>query len=555
MHARGMARGAVTLLLGALWALGAAACGSGDGTCTKNSDCLSTQLCISNQCRSRDAGGVRQCTDETDCEDGEFCDFFDKVCRRPGEGDAGPLGDGSVTPDAATGDGGRAPDGGVQPGPDGGVQPGPDAGDTGPDLGTCQQDEECPPGPPTAVCVNDACRLGCGVDPSVCDPGTEVCNTETGHCVVLVRSCTQDSECVPAPPARVCESNQCVNGCTEPGGIVCGGTTPLCDGATGRCVAPPSCNLDVDCGNPDQICVNLACLTRCDRPGGLACSPGVCNTATGRCTATNQPLGADCNQDTECSSGFCLVLGGGVGFCSQACGRTAECDPTQALGCFPVDDMGFCMPGAAFNPPANLSTPAGGSCSASVNDCKSGVCDTGQGRCLERCFSNNRCSGQGGNCWAWLPQGQTDGYFHICVTNNQQGAGTTCTNNSQCRSGICSRYTGRCVSHCCADGDCAANESCGIYDLVSQQEGIKVCRPKSPGAGNLPYGSACTLDGECDSEYCVPTDPSDAQSPKKCSVSCCSDTDCGVVPNGGVCRPRAINLGQQTTALGVCIPR
>jgi hypothetical protein len=528
-------------------------CGGGAGSCTKNQDCVSGQLCVSGQCLGRDSGAARRCTDETDCEEGEFCDFFDKVCRRPGEDDAGPERDATVGRDGSPGDGPRM-DGTVGPVPDGGVQPGPDGGDAGPDLGTCQQDEQCPPGPPTAVCISDVCRYGCGVDPSLCARGTEVCNTNTGHCEVLVQNCTIDTDCVPAPPARVCEGTQCVPGCAQPGGVVCGGVTPLCNQGTGRCGAPPSCNLDVDCGNVDQICVNLACLTRCDRPGGLACSPGVCNTTTGRCTATNQPLGADCSEHAECVSGFCLVLGGGFGFCSAPCGRTTECDQSQPIGCFPVDDMGFCVPGSIFNPPAILNTPVGGSCNMAVNECKSGVCDTGISRCLERCFSNSRCAGEGGNCWAWLPGGQTS-YIHMCVTNSQQAAGTTCSANTQCRSGICNRYTGRCVSHCCADGDCAVGESCGIYDIVSQQEGIKVCRPKSPGAGNLPHGSACTLDSECDSEYCVPLDPLNPQSAKKCSVSCCADIDCNVVPNGGTCRPRIINLGQQSTSVGVCIPR
>ncbi len=548
-----MARG-VIFALAAAFAMSGIACSSGDGTCTKNQDCLSGQLCVSGKCRSRDSSGDRQCTDETDCETGEFCDFFDKVCRRPGEGDAGPARDASTGRDALLGDSAPPRDGGVQPGPDGGVQPGPDGGDAGPDLGTCQQDEQCPPGPPTSVCIADQCRYGCGIEPSLCASGTEVCNTDTGHCEVLIRNCAADAECVPAPPLRVCEGTQCVPGCGQPGGIVCGGVTPLCDTSNGRCTAPPSCNLDVDCGNPDQICVNLACLTRCDRPGGLACSPGICNTTSGRCTATNQPLGADCNEHGECTSGFCLVLGAGVGFCSQPCGRTAECDQSLPIGCFPIDDMGFCVPGAAFNPPIGLTTPVGGTCSMTLNDCKSGVCDTGQGRCLERCFSNNRCAGQGGNCWAWLPQGQTS-HIHMCVTNTLQVSGTTCSANAQCRSGICNRYTGRCVSHCCSDGDCIANESCGVYDIVSQQEGVKACRPKSPGAGSLPYGSACTLDNECDSEYCVALDPGDPQSLKKCSVSCCSDGDCNVVPNGGTCRPRVVNLGQQTTSVAVCIPR
>ena len=114
-----------------------------------------------------------------------------------------------------------------------------------------------------------------------CDPNTEVCDTNTGRCVVVNPPCTMDSEC--APPQSVCEQGQCVGGCAIPGGIQCvGGLT--CDMTTGRCVmGGPICGDDTDCMPPSTIC-NLntgACDPGCGTTGCAA--PQMCNTTTGHC--------------------------------------------------------------------------------------------------------------------------------------------------------------------------------------------------------------------------------------------------------------------------------
>ena len=77
----------------------------------------------------------------------------------------------------------------------------------------------------------------CGTD--------EVCDTTTGRCVVVVGPCVEDSEC--APPMTVCESGQCVPGCSQLGGIQCG-PGEVCEMPTGRCIASGNlCLSDLDC--------------------------------------------------------------------------------------------------------------------------------------------------------------------------------------------------------------------------------------------------------------------------------------------------------------------
>jgi len=565
-----------------------AACSGGPtsgGSCQSNRDCIPGETCISGSCQIVAASG---CKNDEQCPLGQYCDTTDSTCKMfsSGDPDGGAVADAgssTVATDGGVPDAGPRPDSGTglctvdtdcgSPpvdicqagqcvlgcGQSGGLQC---TGGTVCDMATghcvsenptCAMDSDC--NPPTEICVNNACVFGCGLDSTLCQQG-EVCDTNTGRCVVVQTNCTDDSQC--SPPMTVCESSQCVPGCDQAGGLQCSGATPFCDAATGRCTSnnPNACQLDADCTGANEICVNMACVLRCDAPGGAGCTaPQVCDTNTGRCVAGGLPLGdMTCTQDAQCQSGLCLGLTinmATVNSCSRPCGATSQC-PVD-FTCGDVSGMGFCLSENLNSPPATFDTPSGGACNSTTNTCQSGWCNTGQNQCIETCSRNSDCASFGGNCWTYEQSGTGGTSFdNLCYDPGSGSAtGAACTQNSNCRSGICSRYSGTCAAHCCSDADCPASQSCDTYDLDSATV-VKICGPRSAGSGNLALGAACTTWSDCESEVCVPVDPADMNSPRKCSTLCCTESDCNQLPSGGRCRA---STGPVTgTIIGVCIP-
>lgn len=571
-------------MLAALFASVAASGCSGEttagGSCTTNADCVSGEICISFTCKG--AVTPTSCTDDDGCDSGFTCDTEINQCVMSSrDGGTGAGRDGGTNTSTSGRDGGVGSDGGTgqcqtdqecgTPPADicvanqcvvgcnepngitctGGTTCDPSGHCVQP-MSSCNMDGDCNPGPPTQVCISNVCVFGCGVDPTLCVAG-EICDTGTGRCVNAPMPCAMDSEC--NPPMTVCEVPQCVPGCNQPGGIQCNAPTPMCDMATGRCSAGPTCNLDADCTGANEICINNACTLRCDAPGGLVCnSPQVCNPATGRCVMGNLPLGDPCSDDAQCATGLCLNLTvGGMAreICSDPCGAGREC-PLN-FSCSDVSGMSFCLSENLPNPPASFDTPPGGSCSSGSNTCQTGWCNTGTNQCIETCQRDNHCSGFGNQCWTYEQTGTGGTLFdHLCIvptSGNADRAG--CSTNANCRSGICNRYASQCAGHCCSDADCNSNESCAIYDLDATTV-VKVCMPRSATAGTGALGTACTAASDCESEVCIPLNPADMASPRRCSTTCCNNADCAALPTGGRCR--AFNGPVMNTIIGACIP-
>ncbi len=559
-------------------------CSSGpDGSCTTNADCAGGEICISFTCRG--AGTATTCEDDDDCDIGSFCDPTTSTCQSstPSDGGTDPRDAGTNT--STTGrDGGVGYDGGptgqCQTDQECGTPPvdicvanqcvkgcgQPDGitctGGTVCDMPTghcvqpnmqCNVDTDCNPGPPTQVCINNACVFGCGVDPNLCAMD-EICDSGTGRCVTAPMPCMTDVDC--SPPMTVCEAPQCVPGCGQPGGIQCSAPTPMCDSATGRCTAGPTCNLDADCMGANEICVNNACVIRCDATGGIQCTaPQICNPATGRCVMGNLPLGDPCADDSQCQSGFCFsvtISGTSHDICSEPCGRGSDC-PLNFTCAF-VSGMNFCLGENLITPQPNWDTPAGGSCSTNSNNCQTGWCNTGTNQCIETCQRDQHCAAFGGQCWTY-EQTATGGntFDHLCIPN--QGGpnidGAACTTNTNCRSGVCNRYNNTCGGHCCSDADCPTLQNCVVYDLDATTI-VKVCAPRSGTAGTGALGATCTQASDCESEVCLPTNPADMNSPRRCSTTCCTNADCNALPAGGVCRP--FNSPVMNTIVGGCQP-
>lgn len=560
-------------------ALLAGACSGDQDSCTTNADCPTGSVCISFSCRA--ATTAKTCENDDQCGIGEFCDTSTGQCTE------------MMTSNR---DGGVRDGGPVQPGRDGGTRDGgPNNGQCfmDSDCGTppvdicvanqcvkgcgeadgimctggtvcdqatghcvtpnmnCMVDGDCNPGPPTQICENMQCVFGCGIDPMLCEVD-EICDTGTGRCVQAPNNCAMDSDC--NPPMTVCEAPQCVPGCNEPGGIQCSGATPMCDQMTGRCIGAPPCMFDADCTGMDEICVNSMCVVRCDVQGGLVCNaPQVCNPATGRCTMGNLPLGDPCAFDSQCQSSFCMPLTvsmQSIEICTTGCSSTGDC-PTD-FTCGNVSGMSMCLHESITTPPATWDTPAGGTCSDTVNTCQSGWCNTGTNQCLETCQQDGDCTAFGGQCWTYEQTGTTTTYDHLCfVPGSGSADGAACTTNANCRSGICNRYASQCANHCCSNADCAANQNCGVYDLDATTP-VKVCVARGGTAGTTPLGGTCTAATDCASELCAPLDPANMMSPRACSTTCCEDSDCSVLPTGGRCRPLGGPI--MNTIVGVCIP-
>lgn len=564
---------ALRALLGLLLAWSFSCGGGAAGTCESARDCERGQICVSGACQTLDP--IVLCTGDDACEADQFCDA-DGVCKaRTGGGLDATVSapDASPEPDATAGEDAQADAGfdeDAAPGADAVIGAdavvgadalaGADAvaaPDALPgDAGGCTQDNQCGT-PPADICDNGRCARGCGVAGGITCGGGNVCDTTTGHCVPVVTTCSADSQCMPAPPARVCESSQCVPGCGQAGGLVCSGSTPQCNTTTGRCEAIPPCTLDSQCMSADQICLNGTCTLRCDRAGAASCGANnVCNTTTGRCIPGNLALGADCTLDAQCQSLLCLgVTIGGMNreICSQPCGASSHC-PLD-FNCLYLSGMNFCLGEALFNPPATFNVAAPGACMTGNIQCQSGWCNTQLNQCIETCSREQDCAAFGGSCFTYTQAGTTgNSYDHLCLQQAGSPVGNACTTNANCASGVCSRYTNTCAAHCCSDADCPTAQSCGLYDLdVATGEIVKICGPRTPGAGNQPLGATCTDANQCESEICVTRSLSDPMGPSQCSTFCCRHSDCSAFPNGRCEVFGGPTVGPVSTIVGACV--
>jgi hypothetical protein len=264
------------------------------------------------------------------------------------------------------------------------------------------------------------------------------------------------------------------------------------------------------------------------------------------------PLGTDCTQNTQCASGFCLAVhanGPTRQFCTTACGATSDC-PIH-FSCRPVNWMGFCLREDVFQPPATFTTPSGGQCMGTTNTCESGVCNTGTNQCVESCGRESDCARFGGNCWTWTMGGDEDICFH---PNTGAAIGAACTLNTDCITTICDATSNVCAAHCCADADCAPAESCDVLTYTASAGATlvatkRICRPRSPMAGTKTPGQSCTTNLDCESEVCAAIHTSDPGGARQCSTFCCKDSDCAVLPSGGICLAAT---GPNNSWVGTC---
>jgi hypothetical protein len=426
----------------------------------------------------------------------------------------------------------------------------------------CQSNRDCPAGEP---CISGRCKPVQG--PKICHKDSDCtlgqyCDVADGQCKSIMAwgndaSIGQDASSADAidmsdAQANDAQSNDAQSSDAGVGIDAIGNAdaSPPPDAFTFDALAVDATAPDAtrsDASPPDAVltldaAVNPDASTPMDASSADASLP------------TNLPLGASCTFNPQCVSGTCLAVTLGttsVQVCTNPCGRSADC-PLH-FTCANVSGMGFCFGESAYPAPQpSFVTAAGGACSSTSNTCQSGWCNTAADQCLEDCSRPADCGGPDCTTYAQMTAAGTT-YEHLCFPPTGGGAptGTPCLADTDCMSGICDRYQGACGVQCCTDLDCAPAESCVVYDLDPTTP-VKLCAPRSTGAGSGALGASCTQPSDCESEVCAPTDPANASSPRKCSTTCCTHADCAALPLGGSCEAFAGPISN--TLLGACVP-
>ncbi len=269
----------------------------------------------------------------------------------------------------------------------------------------------------------------------------------------------------------------------------------VCNAATESCLLR-SCPQDCGSCQEDDVCVSDA-----DCPG-LSCFQGRCGKL---------PALAACDQDSQCRSDNCGILG----FCVDVCGD-GFCDGSEICS-------GNNLPPFACNQDCGRCG-AGDFCLLD-SDCQSDICILA--RCVSAgslsngqiCTTNDAC--QSGICNAGF-----------CI-GSPQPAGSICTTDGACISDNCA---GVCIQSC-GDGSCDGTERCGAAD-----QGL-ACNTDCSTCSN---GELCAVDADCTSGlctagFCVATglpDGSVCVSNGQCTSNLCNAGIClppGSVPNGLPC--------------------
>ena len=247
-----------------------------------------------------------------------------------------------------------------------------------------------------------------------------------------------------------------------------------------------------------QNCVSGACINYpgdgpfCaqDCSGGKACPSGYeCIALMGgymECLPVNQhcapvggniPVGDFCYDHATCASGYCLVLPDSA-VCTQQCnpsqGGSAGCP--SGMVCAGQGTNGICYPQG--------SGQLGDSC-LSPADCASFDCigiGASEGACTQPCTSDAQCPGT----YACV--------FDFCVATGSGQFGDSCTQLTDCASGLCVPFVDYCSTKCSDDAECPGDLECinNLYcDAGATGQVGDTC---GPGAKECVSGLFCFYD-------------------------------------------------------------
>ncbi len=337
---------------------------------------------------------------------------------------------------------------------------------------------------------------------------------------------------------------------------VCNGKDDDCDGVVD--------NPDVVC-SANQICVPgmRMCLDKASSCTVTPCLPPKrCDTDTQRCVdPPSVDDGGACSVSSQCTSQICgdaSILGNAFkqksgSVCTKTCCTSSDCRP--GFICYAAGTGGdYCVPAASAPGPARAATPGAGaggaSCTSGGAQCRSGLCGA-NGKCLDSCCSDAQCT-NGTSCALNTASGLT--VFQCVDSPGTRGQNSSCSRDSDCKSGICFNYGDNvfperhCVNACCGSANCGSVDfgfgnvyPAACYDAnnkdatVFGNETDAICLGVQS-VGATPLGGTCSQNSDCRSYRCLTTE-------KKCTDVCCTDGDCASGSTGWVCRPTSVGSG------------
>jgi hypothetical protein len=408
--------------------------------------------------------------------------------------------------------------------------------------GTCQVSHiiDCAP----FLCSNGACETSC--DPK----GNDVC--ESGHACVSTPNggvCGKRKNGQVCQNADDCESGQCVDGvCCESS---CTGACRSCNlpGSPGQCL-----NVGITTSDPHKICVDLGvgkCSTNglCDGQGacqlyasGETCGPDSCDSGRNTyypapiCNASGQCPNArerqcdpylcngsscfrSCTTDAQCSPGNVCAKGScGLKIIGTECDQASECS------------SGFCAQGVCCDSACDTACKAcnlaatNGTCS----EVTGGVPDP-QGKCAvtpsSTCGTTGTC--QKGQCERWA-QGLRCGQAS-CPSNqpSQVTPASLCDGQGVCKASA----NQSCGGFACANGACKVT----CTTATEAQDCVSPATCVSGSCGLKVNGAACSNASQCQSGFCT--------------EGVCCNSACTDATTGGLCRTCK---GTSTSPAGTC---
>jgi hypothetical protein len=400
------------------------------------------------------------------------------------------------------------------------------------DEGTCNDNNQC---------TADAC------DPKLSKDGKEGCvhNVLQGPCDADNSACTEGDKCksgicVPGTAKNCDDGNEC--------------TADVCDAAAG-CTQTnddgKGCDADGNLCTVGDACTNGQCAEGKPKvcKSGDPCIDSKCNPLVGMCKLKSKPAGANCDDDSKCTSSDGCVDGSCVG-------KTIGCDDGNACtidsckatkGCVneqgqsPCDDGSACTVGdLCHNGACSAGKPKpcvdGNPCTASDCDgttgkCKfsklTAACDDGNACTIkDTCSVTALCTGKAKDCEDNNPCTDESCDAKKGCTYGPNVApcddGDQCTSSSGCQGGKCVGLASK-VSATCNDNNVCTVDGCdpngggtGATKGCTHQAKVGACSDGNP----------CTSSDGCQGGKCV-------AGPNTCV--CQSHGDCAKQDDGNLC--------------------
>jgi hypothetical protein len=349
--------------------------------------------------------------------------------------------------------------------------------------GDACQSGSCTPSTQTSCAALDGCHLA----------GT--CDSATGNCTNPPKpdgsACNDNSVCT---PTDTCTGGKCggaVKSCDD--GVAC--SVDSCSDKVGGCESDRSncpCTANEQCndGNPCngvETCDQLQC-----KPGTAVncsafddtCNVGVCNPASGACSASPKQNGTLCDDADACTPSSSCQGGTCTGANRKVCTASDQCH-----------DAGVCnaSTGTCTDPPkSNGSTCNDGDACTQTDSCQAGKC-TGANPLVcpaaAECRNPGVCNKATGGCsYSVKANGSA------CSDNN------LCTTSDSCQGGLCVGANPK---------PCTASDQCHVAGTCDPASG-NCSNPSKPNNSACSDGDVCTLVDTCQSGVCT-TDPTKKQ--------------------------------------------